>query len=302
MIALPAIKAPFLNIKDFGAVSGGAALINQKAINDAIDAAAAAGGGTVIVPSGDYRSYSIRLKSKVGIHLESADSIIRAAVQGTGAGQDGGFYDAPEVNLFVGLQDQGHSHWANSLIYGIDVQDVTISGPGLIDGSYLNNGTIVNVLSGNDPSEVSTRTASGTAAGANKAIALKNATNVVFRDFRMKNGGHFAIIGTGVVGWTMDNMVVDTNRDALDVQLVAGRHHPEFGVQLAHRRCHRPEGFIRARQVLRDQECAHRKLHRKRLRRGFGARGHLLHAKTGGYRSRRPHCAHQTWHRRHDRF
>lgn len=217
MIALPAIKAPFLNIKDFGAVSGGAALINQKAINDAIDAAAAAGGGTVIVPSGDYRSYSIRLKSKVGIHLESADSIIRAAVQGTGAGQDGGFYDAPEVNLFVGLQDQGHSHWANSLIYGIDVQDVTISGPGLIDGSYLNNGTIVNVLSGNDPSEVSTRTASGTAAGANKAIALKNATNVVFRDFRMKNGGHFAIIGTGVVGWTMDNMVVDTNRDALDV-------------------------------------------------------------------------------------
>jgi hypothetical protein len=47
-------------------------------------------------------------------------------VQGTGANQDG-VYDAPEVNLFVGLQDQGHSHWANSLIYGTGVANIMIS-------------------------------------------------------------------------------------------------------------------------------------------------------------------------------
>jgi len=86
--------------------------------------------------------------------------------------------------------------------------------PGLIDGGNLNaSGIVTNVLSGNDPGEVSTRTSAGTAAGANKAIALKNSSSIVFRDFAIKNGGHFAIIGTGVVGWTVDGIIVDTNRE-----------------------------------------------------------------------------------------
>lgn len=226
---LPIPQSPFFDIRAYGAVSGGAAIPNQAAINAAIDAAAVAGGGTVVVPSGDFKTYSIRLKSNINLHLQSKDSIIRAAVPMTGSAvNDGGNYDAPEANLFVGLQDQGHSHWANSLIYGIDIENVTISGPGLIDGSYVDggNGYVVNVLSGSDPSEVSNRTlaldidalsdAQKLRVG-NKAIALLRANNVVMRDFSMLNGGHFAIIGTEVTNWTMDNMIVDTNRDALDV-------------------------------------------------------------------------------------
>ena len=43
----------------------------------------------------------------------------------------------------------GHSHIANSLIYGIGVNNVMISGPGLIDGSYIDSkGATVNVLAG----------------------------------------------------------------------------------------------------------------------------------------------------------
>src|SRR5215472_93571 len=170
--ALPDPQGPFFDITAFGAVSGGPAVANQTAINNAISAAAAAGGGTVVVPAGDFKTFSIRLKSSVGINLATKNSVIRAALQGTGSGQDGGFYDAPEVNLFVGLQDQGHSHWANSLIYGIGVDNVMISGPGLIDGGFLNaSGVVTNVLSGNDPGEVTTRTAAGSPGGANKAIA-----------------------------------------------------------------------------------------------------------------------------------
>jgi polygalacturonase len=168
----------------------------------------------VVIPAGTFKSYTIHLKSRVGLHL-AAGAVLQAAVAGT----DGGAYDAPEQNIFVGLQDQGHSHWANSLLYGEGIENVMISGPGMIDGSYLdsNAGTAINVLSGSDPAEVTQRTASGTAGGANKAIALKNARNIVFRDFRIKNGGHFAILGTGIVNWTIDNLLVDTNRDALDV-------------------------------------------------------------------------------------
>jgi len=215
---LPEAKGPMYDIRSFGAAPDGPALHNQKAINAAIDAAAEAGGGTVVIPAGTFKTYSIRLKSNVGLHFATRDSILRAAIPGIGEHQDGGFYDAPEENPFVGLQDSGHSHWANSLIYGIGVKNVMISGPGLIDGSYLDSaGATVNVLSSGDPREGTLRTALGVPGGANKAIALKNASNIVFRDFHIRNGGHFAILGTAVSRWTIDGIVVDTNRDAIDI-------------------------------------------------------------------------------------
>lgn len=216
---LPEPQGPFIDITEFGASPDAPALENQEAINNAIVAAAAAGGGTVVVPAGDFKTYTIRLRSNVGIHLRDENSILRAAIAGTGADQEGGFYDAPEVNLFVGLQDHGHSHWANSLIYGSDVENVMISGPGRIDGSRIDpvTGHLVNVLTGDDPPEVTLRTAAGTPGSANKAIALKNAKHIIFRDFSIKNGGHFAILGTGIVGWTVDGVTIDTNRDAINV-------------------------------------------------------------------------------------
>jgi polygalacturonase len=217
-IQLPEPKGAVYDIRSFGASPQSTALQNQKAINAAIDAAAAAGGGTVVIPSGTFKTYSIRMKSHVGLHFSTSDSVIQAAVSGTGKGQDGGFYDAPEANLFIGLQDEGHSHWANSLISIMDVDDVTISGFGLIDGSRrTTDGLTEPVLTGSDPREALDRTRAGEPGAANKAIGLKNAHNVVFRDFRIRNGGHMAILGTGVIDWTVDGIVVDTNRDAIDV-------------------------------------------------------------------------------------
>ncbi|MEO7189920.1 MAG: right-handed parallel beta-helix repeat-containing protein, partial [Vicinamibacterales bacterium] len=98
------------------------------------------------------------------------------------------------------------------------IEDVMISGPGLIDGSDTNAaGEVVGVLTGDDPREASIRTDAGEPGAANKAIAIVNARNITFRDFSIKNGGHFGILGTGIVGWTIDGIIVDTNRDALDI-------------------------------------------------------------------------------------
>jgi polygalacturonase len=218
VIELPRPKGPMYDITTYGARPGGPALENQSAINAAIVAAATAGGGTVVVPSGIFKTYSVRMKSNVGLHFAALDSILQAAAPGTQAGQDGGFYDAPEANPFVGIQDGGHSHWANSLISIIDVSNVMISGPGLIDGGRRTSAGLTEaVLSGGDPREPADRTSAATPGGANKAIGLKNAHNIVFRDFRLRNGGHMAILGSGVIGWTLDGVVVDTNRDAIDV-------------------------------------------------------------------------------------
>src|SRR5436305_1711969 len=79
--------------RTFGAAGDGKTL-DTAAINKAIDAAAAAGGGTVIFPAGDFLTYSIRLKSHVALCLDSGATIIAAEP----AADLSAGYDAPEPN------------------------------------------------------------------------------------------------------------------------------------------------------------------------------------------------------------
>ena len=51
----------------------------------------------------------------------------------------------------------------------------------------------------------------------NKAISLKNCHHVTLRDFSVLEGGHFAILATGVDNLTLDNLILDTNRDGMDI-------------------------------------------------------------------------------------
>ena len=41
--------------------------------------------------------------------------------------------------------------------------------------------------------------------------------HVTLRDFSILNGGHFALLATGVDTLTIDNVKVDTNRDGFDI-------------------------------------------------------------------------------------
>ena len=84
---------PVFDVGKFGAVGDGVTL-DTAAIQRAIDAAAAAGGATVLFPSGNYLSYSIHLKSNVGLHLESGATIIAADAPAAGAAG----YDLAEPN------------------------------------------------------------------------------------------------------------------------------------------------------------------------------------------------------------
>jgi polygalacturonase len=123
------------SVRDFGA-SGDGKHLDTKAVNKAIDAAAKAGGGEVYFAPGAYLCYSIHLKSNVSLYLEQG-AVLQAA--GTiSAGQ----YDAPEPFPFADqYQDFGHTHWHNSLIWGENIKNVAILGPGMIDGKdALNRG------------------------------------------------------------------------------------------------------------------------------------------------------------------
>ena len=216
--------AGVFDVKKFGAKGDGKA-VDSVAINKAIDAAAAAGGGTIFFPAGAYLSFSIRLKSNVGLYI-SHGAIIVAADPRDGDGK----YDLPEPNAWDQYQDFGHSHWHNSLIWGENLENISITGPGRIWGKGL-------VRSGNqsrtkEQNDALANVAPEPRAAAfgypnvrdavepgwgNKAIALKLCRNVLIRDISILQGGHFGILATGVDNLTIDNVTIDTNRDGMDI-------------------------------------------------------------------------------------
>jgi polygalacturonase len=192
---------PVYDVRAFGAKGDGKSL-DTPAIQHAIDAAAAAGGGTVCFSAGNYLSYSIHLKSHVGLYLSHGATVVAAEPPAEGAS---GGYDMAESNQpWESYQDFGHNHWHNSLIWGEGLEDISICGPGLIWGKGLSRGWRTGPQ------------AEKPGAG-NKAIALKNCRNVLLRDFSILHGGHFGILATGVDNLTIDNLKIDTNRDGMDV-------------------------------------------------------------------------------------
>lgn len=204
---LPAWADPrrgWVDVRDFGAKGDGRA-IDTPAVNRAIDHVAARGGGTVYFPPGTYACYTIRLKSRVTLHLENGATILAAP-----APQDGrGGYDLAEPMdpVIATYQDFGHSHWKNSLIWGEGLHDIAITGQGLIWGKGLGRG---------DGKDDWLKDPNGPGTG-NKAIALKHCRGVLLRDFKILEGGWFALLATGVDNMTIDNVLVDTNRDGFDI-------------------------------------------------------------------------------------
>jgi len=197
-----AVPAPgpsdVFDVTAFGA-RGDGVTIDSDAVNSAIAAAAAhnaGAGGTIYFPAGTYASYSIHLASNVALYLAAGSRILAAAPTA-----DRGYDPAEQPGAGNAYQDFGHSHWHNSLIWGEGLQNVTIYGPGTIDGKGL----------------VSGGSKESAALQGNKAIALKQCRNVAIRDVTMVNGGHFCILPTAVDNFRIDGLVIDTNRDGIDI-------------------------------------------------------------------------------------
>lgn len=219
-------ERPF-DVRHFGAAGDGRAL-DSDAVNRAIRAAAQAGGGTVHVPAGRYLCFSIRLASRVHLALEQG-AVIEAADPAVHAGR----YDVPEPNPHDLYQDFGHSHWHNSLIWGDGIEDVTIGGPGLIDGKGLTRdgpgarwrrqaGERPLSMQGMSQAEIAELEPAAECMNGlgNKAIAIRNARNVTLRDFSVLKGGHFAVLATGIDGLVIERLTIDTERDGIDLDCV----------------------------------------------------------------------------------
>jgi polygalacturonase len=116
--------AGYYDVQQFGAVGDGVTLCTA-ALQQAIEACHAAGGGKVVIPPGVYLTGTLYLKSHVTLHLQ-AGAILRGSPRREDYNPDDIF---PENPVFTSENVSG-AH----LIIAYRAQQVAIEGEGTIDG------------------------------------------------------------------------------------------------------------------------------------------------------------------------
>jgi polygalacturonase len=119
-IPLPQIPDKTFNIKDYGAVADGTTL-NTEAIQKTIDAASAAGGGTVLVPAGQFLTGPIKLASNLDFKVDTGATLLFSD-------------DFKNYKLMPGRKGVVGNGRYEDLIFATDIHDLVISGHGTIDG------------------------------------------------------------------------------------------------------------------------------------------------------------------------
>ena len=154
-------KAADYNIVNYGAVNDTTQL-STSAVQKAIDACSAAGGGRVVVPTGNYKIGTIILKSNVHMHLEQG-----ATLYGSTDLKD----YLPMKTDYVSLRTQTETI---QLIFADKATNVVIDGFGTIDG----RGRSFKKLSWND--EGITRP---------HLLRFIQSSDITLRDITLKNSG-----------------------------------------------------------------------------------------------------------------
>lgn len=112
------VASPFFNVLDYGAKRDGSAS-STAAFRAAIQACAKAGGGTVLVPAGQYVSGAIELVSHMTLHIEAGATIRFVANR----------EEYPLVqSRFEGVETRAPA----AMIGGHNLQDVAITGRGTL--------------------------------------------------------------------------------------------------------------------------------------------------------------------------
>jgi polygalacturonase len=195
--SVTAAAVPVFNVKTYGATGNGSTN-DSAAINKAVTAANAAGGGTVEFPSGSYKSMNtIHLKSNVTIQLDAGSKVL---------GSSANTYDAAEPNSFDQYQDYGHSHFHDAMFWGDGLSNIGFTGSGTIDG----NG---NLITGNPG-----------AGQADKIISLTRCTGLTLSGITLTRGGHFAALINGCDGVVSDHLTIATSNDRDGWNIISTTH------------------------------------------------------------------------------
>lgn len=173
-------SASVFNPRNFGATGNGVTL-DTPAINAAIDACAKAGGGLVYCSPGKYLCGTVELKSNVTLYLEAGAVIL---------GSTDVMHYTPKAGPGPN-DDAGQRH----LIYARDVENVSIVGPGRIDGQGKSFWTATNRQPVQDSAQWTDARHLDWKPGARVSpmVELVNCTNLRLESIEL----------TGASGWTL---------------------------------------------------------------------------------------------------
>lgn len=114
------------NVRNYGARGDGVNL-DTEAINLAVAACSKAGGGKVLFPPGRYLTGTIRLASHITIFLDAGATLVGTT--------NLAMYSRPQPPDY--MPEARWGKWHNGLIVGENLEDVTIAGPGVINGNKV---------------------------------------------------------------------------------------------------------------------------------------------------------------------
>ena len=120
------LGARVYNIRAYGA-KGDKTTLDTAALQAAIDACTADGGGTVLVPAGTFVIGTVELKSNVTLHIAAGGTLLGSA--------DGRQYHAVDAIPLHGDTTLNDGNWA--LLFAVKATNVSIEGPGTIDGQGI---------------------------------------------------------------------------------------------------------------------------------------------------------------------
>lgn len=202
-VAAPAgltAASPLYEVRSYGAVGDGVTL-STAALQKAVDACGADGGGKVIVPAGRYLTGPIFLKSRVQVELESGAVLLGST----------NFNDYPAIDgRWEGIERKVYA----SLFSGRGLQDVSITGRGVIEGQgavwWAANRKTMDLrkklsIKGRDPEnppEAPLRWPRP------RMINLYNCTNVLIRDITIRNSPSWNVHPVYCESVTLDNVTI----------------------------------------------------------------------------------------------
>lgn len=110
-------------VQDYGAIGDGASL-NTTAIQAAIDAAHAAGGGRVVLSGGTFVSGTLVLKNGVALHITEGDTLLGSPY----------LRDYPDMEQRT-IRSYTERYSRKAFIYAESATDITLTGRGMIHGN-----------------------------------------------------------------------------------------------------------------------------------------------------------------------
>jgi polygalacturonase len=180
------------NVRDAGARGDGKTL-DTEAIQKSLDDCGKAGGGTVLLPAGTYLSKPLVIRTRTTLRLETG-----AMLKATDDPAD--YVRADEPGKF------------NNFLTGKDLENVTIEGEGIIDGSGQRWWI---------PAEEARQKKSGYTLPRPNLIVLTRVKNLVVRNVTIQNAPKFHFVPTDCDGVLVENATFlaperAPNTDAID--------------------------------------------------------------------------------------